>query len=68
MFTYVCLGNNDLARSVRFYDPVMAALGHQRCHTPGVVVEVFCVVEIGKWNYVHRRTIVPANEGVSPGL
>jgi catechol 2,3-dioxygenase-like lactoylglutathione lyase family enzyme len=20
---------------VRFYDPVMAALGHQRCHTPG---------------------------------
>ena len=35
MFTYVCLGTNDLARSVRFYDPVMAALGHQRCHTPG---------------------------------
>lgn len=31
MFTYLCLGTNDLQRAIRFYDPVMAALGHQRC-------------------------------------
>ena len=35
MFTYVCLGTSDIARAVRFYDPLMAALGHTRCHTPG---------------------------------
>ena len=33
MFTYVCLGTNDLPRAVAFYDPVMAALGLQRCDT-----------------------------------
>jgi catechol 2,3-dioxygenase-like lactoylglutathione lyase family enzyme len=33
MFTYVCLGSSDLQRSARFYDPVMAALGLQRCRT-----------------------------------
>ncbi|OYU00359.1 MAG: lactoylglutathione lyase [Burkholderiales bacterium PBB1] len=33
MFTYVCLGTNNLQRAVAFYDPVMAALGHQRCDT-----------------------------------
>ncbi|TLX65433.1 VOC family protein [Stutzerimonas nosocomialis] len=33
MFTYVCLGTNDLPRAIRFYDPVMAALGHARCET-----------------------------------
>lgn len=33
MFTYVCLGTNDLPRAVAFYDPVMAALGQQRCDT-----------------------------------
>ena len=31
MFTYLCLGTSDLGRSIRFYDPVMAALGHRRC-------------------------------------
>ncbi len=35
MFTYVCLGSSDLARSIAFYDPVMAALGQQRCDTTG---------------------------------
>ncbi|MBX3608314.1 MAG: VOC family protein [Hydrogenophaga sp.] len=35
MFTYVTLGTHDLARAARFYDAVMGALGHQRCHTPG---------------------------------
>jgi len=35
MFTYVCLGSSDVARSARFYDPVMAALGQARCQTPG---------------------------------
>ena len=33
MFTYVCLGTNDLPRAVAFYDPVMTALGQQRCDT-----------------------------------
>ena len=33
MFAYLCLGTNDLPRAVRFYDPVMAALGHRRCLT-----------------------------------
>jgi catechol 2,3-dioxygenase-like lactoylglutathione lyase family enzyme len=40
MFTYVTLGSNDLSRSIRFYDPVMAALGHRRC-TEGGVTEWF---------------------------
>ena len=31
MFTYLCLGTNDLQRAIRFYDPVMAALGAKRC-------------------------------------
>lgn len=31
MFTYVCLGSNDLARSAAFYDAVLAPLGLQRC-------------------------------------
>ena len=30
MLLYVTLGTNDLARAVRFYDPVMAALGVAR--------------------------------------
>lgn len=33
MFTYFCLGTNDIERAVRFYDPVMAALGLRRCDT-----------------------------------
>lgn len=33
MFTYVCLGTNDLKRSQRFYDAAMGALGLQRCIT-----------------------------------
>ena len=33
MFTYVSLGSCDLHRSVAFYDPVMAAIGHARCDT-----------------------------------
>lgn len=31
MFSYVCLGTNDLPRAVIFYDAVMAPLGHMRC-------------------------------------
>jgi len=31
MFTYVYLGTNDLARSARFYDAVMATLDLTRC-------------------------------------
>ena len=31
MFTYVCLGTNDLARAAAFYDATMAVLGHARC-------------------------------------
>ena len=33
MFTYVCLGANDLDRAVRFYDATLAALGLSRCDT-----------------------------------
>ena len=35
MFTYLCLGTNDLARSIRFYDAALGALGLSRCVTPG---------------------------------
>jgi catechol 2,3-dioxygenase-like lactoylglutathione lyase family enzyme len=35
MFTYICLGTNDLARACDFYDPVMAALGLSRCVVDG---------------------------------
>ena len=33
MFAYVCLGTSDFARAMRFYDAVMATLGHRRCDT-----------------------------------
>ncbi|HTJ92860.1 MAG TPA: VOC family protein [Pararobbsia sp.] len=36
MFSYVTLGTNDIERSIRFYNPVMAALGHRRCNEGGV--------------------------------
>lgn len=35
MFTYICLGTNDLPRAVAFYDAVLAPLGLSRCETPG---------------------------------
>lgn len=35
MFTYICLGTNDLDRSCRFYDAVLATLGLTRCDTSG---------------------------------
>ncbi|HTQ35833.1 MAG TPA: VOC family protein [Steroidobacteraceae bacterium] len=35
MFTYICLGTGDFARATRFYDAVMATLGHARCDTTG---------------------------------
>ncbi len=31
MFTYVCLGTNNLDRAAAFYDAVLGALGLQRC-------------------------------------
>jgi catechol 2,3-dioxygenase-like lactoylglutathione lyase family enzyme len=31
MFTYVCLGTNDLKRAALFYDAVLAPLGLSRC-------------------------------------
>jgi catechol 2,3-dioxygenase-like lactoylglutathione lyase family enzyme len=33
MFSYVCLGSNDLQRAAAFYDAVLAPLGLQRCDT-----------------------------------
>lgn len=33
MFTYICLGTNDLERAKEFYDAVLAALGLARCAT-----------------------------------
>ncbi len=31
MFTYVCLGTNDIERATRFYDATLGALGLKRC-------------------------------------
>jgi catechol 2,3-dioxygenase-like lactoylglutathione lyase family enzyme len=33
MITYVCLGTNDLARAIAFYDATLAVLGLRRCIT-----------------------------------
>ena len=33
MFTYICLGTNDIDRAVRFYDAALGALGIHRCIT-----------------------------------
>ena len=33
MFTYVCLGTNDLTRAAKFYDAALAVLGIRRCDT-----------------------------------
>lgn len=35
MFTYVCLGTNDLVRATAFYDAALAALGIDRVDTAG---------------------------------
>jgi catechol 2,3-dioxygenase-like lactoylglutathione lyase family enzyme len=35
MFTYICLGTNDLERAVQFYDAALAPLGLARCDTSG---------------------------------
>jgi catechol 2,3-dioxygenase-like lactoylglutathione lyase family enzyme len=35
MFTYICLGTNDLERAARFYDAVLGSLGLNRCDTGG---------------------------------
>lgn len=40
MFTYICLGTNNLERSVKFYDGVLGALGIKRCDIPASDVEV----------------------------
>jgi catechol 2,3-dioxygenase-like lactoylglutathione lyase family enzyme len=33
MFTYICLGTNDIARAAPFYDATLGALGLKRCDT-----------------------------------
>ena len=35
MFTYVCLGPNDLPAAERFYDATLATLGLSRCDVSG---------------------------------
>jgi catechol 2,3-dioxygenase-like lactoylglutathione lyase family enzyme len=35
MFSYICLGTNDLARATRFYDATLGVLGYQRCDVSG---------------------------------
>lgn len=35
MFSYICLGTNDLERATRFYDATLGALGHKRCDVTG---------------------------------
>jgi catechol 2,3-dioxygenase-like lactoylglutathione lyase family enzyme len=54
MFTYVCFGTDDLPRAVAFYDPVMAALGHQRCDTAS---EPDCDGWVGWGTYVDEGRI-----------
>lgn len=34
MFSYICLGTNDLPAAVTFYDAALAPLGLSRCGTP----------------------------------
>lgn len=38
MLLYLTLGTNDLARAIRFYDPVMATLGYDRLRTEPVEI------------------------------
>jgi len=35
MFTYVCLGTNDIVRATVFYDAVLGTLGLSRCDVSG---------------------------------
>jgi len=35
MFSYICLGTNDLVRATRFYDATLGVLGYKRCDTAG---------------------------------
>ncbi|MFO1435700.1 MAG: VOC family protein [Gammaproteobacteria bacterium] len=35
MFSYICLGTNNLKRAIKFYDAALAPLGLHRCITPG---------------------------------
>jgi catechol 2,3-dioxygenase-like lactoylglutathione lyase family enzyme len=35
MFTYICLGTNDIARASVFYDAVLGTLGLSRCDVSG---------------------------------
>lgn len=35
LFMYTCVGVADFPRAIRFYDAVMATLGHRRCDTSG---------------------------------
>ena len=35
MFTYICLGTNDLERACRLYDAVLGAPGRFRCDVSG---------------------------------
>lgn len=35
MFSYACLGTNDLERAAHFYDAAMATLGYARCDVSG---------------------------------
>jgi catechol 2,3-dioxygenase-like lactoylglutathione lyase family enzyme len=34
MFTYICLGTNDITRATEFYDATLGALGLSRCRVP----------------------------------
>ena len=35
MFSYICVGSNDIARATAFYDAALGALGLSRCDTSG---------------------------------
>ena len=47
MFTYICLGTNDLTRAAKFYDAVLGALGFTRCTTIPIFMRRTFVILMG---------------------
>ena len=71
MFTYICLGTNDLERAVRFYDATLVALGLQR-YDGGLAGEVMgcgrCVPCGGDHPGRHKRRLSRPAAAVQSGF
>src|SRR5450631_3603030 len=67
MFTYVCLGTNDLRRAARFYDATFGALGLERCNTGDVDWDKTSV-GWGTYKDGGAREVALANAGSSEGV